>query len=223
MNALHAANLRFKPVTLSLVVASGICLILTLLSCGMTQSSAGTYMVKNLLLAWIPYLLALGMGGLKESRLGKRWLLAGVFVLWVLFFPNANYMVTDLIHIKSRPNVPKWFDHVYFTAYAFVGLVLGYLALRLIQKKIALVRGRMVSWGFVLVMLGAGSLGVYVGQFLRWNSWDILVRPWRPLAQLSKFGQLETMMHVLTFCGTFFLLSVLVYVVLEGISPGWQD
>ena len=62
------------------------------------------------------------------------------------------------------------------------------------------------------------ALGVYVGRFFRWNSWDVVTRPWKPLGDLSRFGQKETLVQAVGFCGTFFLLSLLVFVVFEAVA-----
>jgi uncharacterized membrane protein len=66
-------------------------------------------------------------------------------------------------------------------------------------------------------MLGAGSFGIYVGRFLRWNSWDVM-RPWKLLRDLSVFANLHTLLEALAFCATFFLLSIMVYVVLHALA-----
>jgi len=52
---------------------------------------------------------------------------------------------------------------------------------------------------------------------LRWNSWDVL-RPWRFLRDLSAFKNPPTVIEALAFCATFFLLSVMVYVVLHALA-----
>jgi uncharacterized membrane protein len=92
------------------------------------------------------------------------------------------------------------------------------MALSLLQRKIATLHGPRIAWSFVIAMLGAGALGVYVGRFFRWNSWDVFTRPWKPFSDLTRFGEKETLVQVAGFCGTYFLLSLLVFVVLEAIA-----
>ena len=62
--------------------------------------------------------------------------------------------------------------------FAVTGLVLGFLSLYLMQSLVAARRGRVAGWVFVAMAAGLGSLGIYIGRFLRWNSWDVIARPW---------------------------------------------
>jgi uncharacterized membrane protein len=209
---------RTRGATIALCFATIICaLLLAVRKCFADDFGAGG-LFWNLILAWIPYGLALGICSMLERGVRRRGLLVACIVLWVLFFPNAGYIVTDLTHWRNRPPVPKWFDYFFITAYAWTGLALGYMALSLIQRKVAAIRGPRIAWGFVIGMLGAGALGIYVGRFFRWNSWDVFTRPWVPLADLARFGQKETLIQVVGFCGTYFLLSLLVFVVFEAIA-----
>jgi uncharacterized membrane protein len=123
-----------------------------------------------------------------------------------------------MVHLKTRDPIPRWFDYILITAYAWTGLSLGYVSLTLLHHRVRAAFGWAAGWGFVGMMLGLGSFGIYVGRFLRWNSWDVFTRPWKPLGDLVKFLELPTLRHVAAFCVTFFLLSVLVYLVLHAIA-----
>jgi len=57
--------------------------------------------------------------------------------------------------------------------FSFTGLLLGMVSLFLMQEIIRREFGRWVGWGFVAFVAGVSSAGVYVGRFLRWNSWDV--------------------------------------------------
>ncbi len=218
MNLQTTTFQRTKGATWAFGFATCICALLLVIRRFFADEFAWSGLFGNLLLAWIPYLLSLAACAMMESGVRRRaWFIACI-VLWVLFFPNAGYIVTDLTHWRIRPPVPKWFDYFFITAYAWTGLALGYMALSLLQRKIAAIHGHRIAWGFVVGMLGAGALGVYVGRFFRWNSWDVVTRPWKPFADLFRFGQKETLIQAVGFCGTYFLLSLLVFVVLEAIA-----
>jgi uncharacterized membrane protein len=198
--------------------ATLICGILLIIRRCFASEFSWTGLFGNLLLAWIPYILALILCAMLERPSRKRWQLGICIVIWVLFFPNAGYIVTDLTHLRNRPPVPRWFDYFFITAYAWTGLALGYMSLSILQRKVAAVRGIRTGWTFVIGMLAAGAVGIYVGRFFRWNSWDVFTRPWKPLADLVRFTHEETLIQVIGFCGTYFMLSLLVYVVLESIA-----
>jgi uncharacterized membrane protein len=209
---------RTRGTTIAFAFATAVCAVLLFVRRFFATEFAWSGLFGNLLLAWIPYLLALGLCTMLETGVRRRVVFAAGVVLWVLFFPNAGYIVTDLTHWRTRPPVPKWFDYFFIMAYAWTGLALGYMALSILQRKLAKIRGHRTAWIFTIGMLAAGAVGVYVGRFFRWNSWDVFTRPWKPLADLSRFGQKDTLIQFVGFCGTYFLLSLLVFVVLESIA-----
>lgn len=133
-------------------------------------------LVWNLFLAWIPLGLALLVyDGARRGRGGL--LLLGGGALWLLFFPNAPYIVTDLKHLRTWDQMPIWYDAVLVCAAAWAGLALGFASLYLMQSVVRRLAGSANAWFFVLAVLALSSFGIYLGRFRRWNSWDLLVRP----------------------------------------------
>jgi uncharacterized membrane protein len=141
------------------------------------HSRAFLYMPWNLFLGWVPLLSSLLAWRLDERYPGRWWLLIGPGVLWLLFYPNAPYLVTDFWHLTERPPIPIWYDIGMLSLFGLTGLFLAVLSLRVMQKLVAVYLGRLVSWAFVLVALVLSGLGVYLGRFLRWNSWDLILHP----------------------------------------------
>ncbi|MFN2171507.1 MAG: DUF1361 domain-containing protein [Candidatus Promineifilaceae bacterium] len=131
------------------------------------------FLLWNLFLAWLPVAFAF-----LALRTHKRPLptLAASF-MWLLFFPNAPYLVTDLIHLHAYPPVPLWYDLILLFTFAVLGLFLGLVSLYMMHGLIDGYFGRLSGWLFVLAALGAGGLGVFIGRFLRWNSWDLFTQP----------------------------------------------
>ena len=173
---------RLKRVSLMLAVASVLCGGMAISRA--LYSGGGTYLFLgwNLVLAWVPLALSMALiGGWAKGRLG-RWLLVGT---WFLFFPNAPYMVTDLIHLRPRAPVPLWFDAVMIFCFAMTALCLAFVSLFVVHRVVEQRRGRAVGWSFVgLISLFTG-FGVYLGRFQRWNSWDPMVRPGAIVADLA--------------------------------------
>ena len=143
-----------------------------------------SFLAWNLFLAWIP----LAVSGLvwRLARKGGLGLFeVGLCGLWFLFFPNAPYLVTDLVHLSPRPPVPLWYDLAMLLSFAAAGLAMGYLSLRDVQLVLARRWGLALSWAFAVAALFVAAFGVYLGRFQRWNSWDLLTAPRRLLADVA--------------------------------------
>ena len=147
------------------------------------------FMSWNLLLAWIPLLFAFVTYGARGPRAWWRnGLFAGCALTWFVFFPNAPYIVTDFVHLDTgTPSPVFWLDLFTIASSAWTGLCLGYVSLCLMQEIVAVRVGRFAGWFFVLGMLAFSSLGIYMGRFLRWNSWDVLRHP----TQLFEYGRFD--------------------------------
>jgi uncharacterized membrane protein len=138
------------------------------------------FLVWNLILAWAP--LAAAWMVLRLPGLLPR-LAAGA--LWLLFLPNAPYILTDLLHLGGAPGAPLWFDLLLLLVYAMTGLLLGFVSLAMLHSAVASRFGPAAGWCFATVSLALSSYGVYVGRFLRWNSWDLLLRPGAVLGETA--------------------------------------
>jgi len=142
-------------------------------------SGSGNYgfLIWNLFLAWIPFIIAYFTYTLTLKR---KWVYVIVPIaafFWLIFFPNAPYILTDFQHLAYWRDVPVWYDVMMLIWFAFTGVLLGMVSLFLMQEIIRREFGRWAGWGFVALVAGLSSAGVYVGRFLRWNSWDIFSDP----------------------------------------------
>jgi len=144
------------------------------------HTGAPTYrfLLWNLFLAWIPFLISFALYRLRVSS--RAVMIAGGGA-WLLFFPNAPYIVTDFIHLRMTSSAPIWFDATMIAAFAWTGLTLGLVSLKMMQSLVRRHFGRAVSWIFAPTVLLLSSFGVYLGRFQRWNSWDLFVRPYELL------------------------------------------
>jgi uncharacterized membrane protein len=137
-----------------------------------TESARYLFLLWNLFLAWLPFQMSLLLS--KTGRL-NNWRSLCVLAIWLLFFPNALYVVTDLIHLRSVQGVPVWFDAVLLFTASVLGLMLGFASLYKVEKFLRRQIGSLRTEIIVLLCLFAGSFGVYLGRFERWNSWDVLL------------------------------------------------
>jgi uncharacterized membrane protein len=140
-----------------------------------TDSLIFGFLLWNLFLAAIPMGFAALFCAFNKSS--NKIAMAGVLAMWLLFFPNAPYILTDLLHLYPRRGIPFWYDLVLIFTFAWNGVMLGYLSLLFIHNKIELFYGKVKAWLFSLASLSLGAFGIYLGRFDRWNSWDILQEP----------------------------------------------
>jgi uncharacterized membrane protein len=136
-------------------------------------------------------------------------------MLWLLFFPNAPYILTDLQHL-SHPygGAPIWFDMLLINWFAWTGLLLGIFSLFLMQDLVRRTLGRWAGWGFVLSVSALSGLGIYLGRFLRWNSWDLLLRPLDLLWELIQYAlnpSIQSLVFISVFSSFFIFIYVTVY------------
>jgi uncharacterized membrane protein len=150
-----------------------------------TRTDAYLNLPWNLFLAWIPFGVALLV--YDRARRGAGTLpLLGLAGLWLLFFPNAPYLVTDFKYLRTIHNAPLWYDLVLLSAAAVAGLALGFLSLFLIHSVAERRFGVVWAWVGVWAMLLLSSVGVFLGRFQRFNSWDVFTDPKPILADLAK-------------------------------------
>jgi len=175
LSRLHAFLQRqgFYPVVISSLLCVG--LYFTRVVIGRTWAFYS--MLWNLFLAWVPYLSSVWAMHLHERYPRRWWALLLPFAIALAFFPNAPYIVTDFLHLRALRGIPLWFDTGMLATFAWTGIVLGVYALKLMQEIVKAWVGRWLSWGFVLTVLGMSGMGIYLGRFLRWNSWDLVLQP----------------------------------------------
>ncbi len=143
------------------------------------KSSRG--LVWNLFLALLPLLWS---GAFQAATARKRPLLAAIFFfLWLLFLPNAPYLLTDVLHLKPGADVPLWYLLAVLLSCAGTGVMLGYLSLLPIHRMTEQKYGRRTGWAVAAGSLLLYGFGIYLGRFLRENSWDVFLHP-HPLLQV---------------------------------------
>jgi uncharacterized membrane protein len=169
---------RSSLITLaSLALASIVCIVLIAARVVYTKSPAHIFLVWNLALAWIPFVYAFVAYRLYRSRFHNLLLLAGCAMVWLLFLPNAPYILTDLVHLRVENNPIFWYDLLMLLWFSWTGFLLGMASLCLMQQLVADSLGRAAGWLFAIASLSLSSFGIYLGRFLRWNSWDVVSNP----------------------------------------------
>ena len=142
-----------------------------------TGSSAYSFLLWNLFLAWLPMIFALLACERYRNTSARDFRFLGLAGAWLLFFPNAPYIFTDLIHLTSCFYPYFWVDLMLILLCALTGLVLGFVSLYLMQSVVEQTLGRAASWLFIAVVAALSGFGIYVGRFMRFNSWDVVFKP----------------------------------------------
>jgi uncharacterized membrane protein len=156
----------------AVITASAVALALWMTRVAWVGAPRFDWLLWNLALAWIPWFAARGA---RQARSRAGAIACGG--LWLLFLPNAPYLVTDLVHLRERLPIPLWFDVLLFAAFALAGCALGWAATEQVQHRLAGALGR--GWAALTIMpiFPLVGFGVYLGRFGRWNSWDFVTRP----------------------------------------------
>ncbi len=196
-------------------LASAMCLALVAARTIYSHTDHFQFLVWNLFLAWIPLLLAALAYRISTRRSAlARLIVVPTAIVWLLFFPNAPYIVTDFVHLgQFRDNVPGWYDVMLIAWYAWTGLLLGIASLRLMQEIASRAAGGVAGWALVVLVTALGSIGIYLGRFLGWNSWNVFQAP-LALADkaLGRANQPNADVRMLGFTVLFALLFLFVYV-----------
>lgn len=172
------------------------------------------FLIWNLFLAWIPFMIAYFTYTVTLSKKQIFIIVPITAFFWLIFFPNAPYILTDFQHLAwTSHDVPVWYDVMLLIWFAFTGLMLGMVSLFLMQEIIRREFGRWVGWGFVAIVSLLTSAGVYVGRFLRWNSWDIFSNP-AGMAQYTLQSAQDPSLQSIGFTSLFGAFFLFLYITL---------
>ena len=178
MNSFKGLHIFFlKHSFYPIVLSSALAMVLFLGRVLRSDSLVYRNLVWNLALAWVPYLASLWAASFYRLMPRLPWLIIFPGALWLAFFPNAPYIVTDFLHLQPRPGIPIWYDILLLATFAWTGLFLAISSLRTMHTLIKQQMGWLIGWLFAGTALLLGGLGIYLGRFSRFNSWDLVLNP----------------------------------------------
>ncbi|CAL1521430.1 DUF1361 domain-containing protein [Chitinophaga sp. MM2321] len=129
----------------------------------------------NLFLAFIPFAITRRMEK-RPQEISNRYNWYGYFIVWLLFIPNSPYILTDLFHLFDG-GVPLWFDLFVIFSFAWNGMMMGYISIRSMERMWSTRHTRWPAWLFTFPVMFLCAMGVYIGRYLRYNSWDVVKDP----------------------------------------------
>jgi uncharacterized membrane protein len=211
---------------LALLLASGAGVVLAALRVIWTGDVEYFFLVWNIFLAWLPLLFSLAVCHLYKKGVRRGWRIYSLAALWLLFFPNAPYIFTDLIHLTNYFYAHFWVDLSLVLLFALTGFLLGFVSLYLMQQVVADRFGRFAGWLFIVVVTALSGVGIYWGRFLRLNSWDIVANPFKIIRGIGEFVAHPLANHMSlvfpTLFATFLFLGYLMLYALTHLQPAHQ-
>ena len=215
---------KYKLAIFALMLgASIICVSLVVARVAVSDTRRHTNLVFNLFLAWIPFILSYIAYAMSWRRALLYFVLPITAFLWLIFFPNAPYILTDLQHLaRQTTSAPLWYDVIVMVWFAWTGLLLGLVSLYLMHDIVQRTFGRTFGWIFVLAASIVSSLGVYIGRFVRLNSWDILQDPGEIVVSLLGLA-IDPSLRLLAFTSLFTIFYLFVYLTLYSFGHLLQE
>ena len=135
------------------------------------------YLLRNLLLAWIPLLLAFYLKKVLFKKTWSSYEAMLVSFLWLLFIPNSFYMLSDYVHLNNFTGNNLLFNITFFSEIIITALMIGFFSVKIVESEIENRFSKFWSKLIISLIFLLSSFGIYVGRDLRWNSWDILIKP----------------------------------------------
>jgi uncharacterized membrane protein len=190
--------------------------ILVISAMPLFHSNYFSYLIWNIFLAFLPFVWSSTLALADDKhRISKIILFLGL-LLWLVIFPNAPYVLTDLIHLGEIHSIPIWYQVLLLYGSAWTGLLLSVSSLEDIEKilirRYSKIRTSLLMCFFILV----SSFGIYLGRFLRLNSWDILLHPTSILGYTSNI-----LFHPLVNMSVYFF-TFLFFVFISGSYLLWR-
>ncbi len=215
MDFFRGLDQGYRRLAGALILSNLLSLMLFVARALSAQSLRFIFLPWNLVLAWMPLVFAVW---LRRRLKVSSWVEPANIVLtllWLGFLPNSFYLVSDLIHLVSTGEVSKLYDAVMFLSYIFNGYVAGFYSLYIIHNQLLKRIIREQAHTFIAGVFLMCGFAIYLGRYLRWNTWDILVNPFGLLFDVSE-RVINPVAHpqVFTTTLTFFLLLTTMYAVI---------
>jgi uncharacterized membrane protein len=160
-----------------LAFVSSLAVALLFLRIVASQSLVFLFLTWNLFLAWVPLLFIKWVWEKEIRKPLPFWLLTMYVTTWLLFFPNAPYIITDLVHLRSVSDNMVWYDTLMIFTFALAGFLTGLYSIRIVHRIFTRRWNAQKAWLIVAISMVLSGFGIFLGRYGRWNSWDIVMQP----------------------------------------------
>jgi len=198
---------------------------LTLLTTRVIASGRLSYgfLAWNLFLAYVPYFISQWLERHLQI-LRNRIKLVSLIFTWILFMPNSFYILTDLFHLENMGNGHSWFDLTLILSFAWSGVIFGILSICKMEMLLKKAKGNLVSGFIICTVMWLNAFGVYIGRFLRFDSWDIIVNPFSLLTEITNiiFNPYDyRYVWAMSICFAFFM--IIIYYTIKKLSEAFKN
>jgi uncharacterized membrane protein len=135
------------------------------------------FLTWNLFLAWTPLFFIKWVWEREKAKPQPALTLAVCFTVWLLLFPNAPYIITDLKHLRGVPDDMIWFDTLMIFMFATAGFMTGMYSIRIVHRILKHRWDEKIIWATISMAMVLSGFGIFLGRYGRWNSWDIVTQP----------------------------------------------
>lgn len=222
ISKLKASNYKLYKFTLSYFILTIIACIFISIRIVYKGNLRYAFLIWNIFLTWIPYYLSIIFTyHAFKSRLLKY--ITGF--VWLLFYPNAPYMITDFIHLSAynfytstqnnfafNSSFSDWYDFFLISIFVILGLILSFCSLKLMHKRIKECFSYIISWLFVLIVSVLSGYAIYLGRFIRVNSWELVTNPLYLFHVLMENINFNGFIFTLLFGGLSFFIYFALYI-----------
>lgn len=176
---LRIVSALLLPMMASAILFTGLTIALLFAKAKIYRIPVYRPMLLNLGLAWIPIICVwIALGFFLTQTANGIGITILLLCIWFVFFPNSTYLVTEFHHLKDdKNNVPFWFDTIVILSLALCGLMLGSFSLLLVHRLLQNFLPSLWTWLIFIAYLYLSNVGIYIGRFIRFNSWDIVTKP----------------------------------------------
>lgn len=134
------------------------------------------FLIWNLFLAFLPLMVSFGLTN-NINLMEKKKYFYPILLIWLLLLPNAPYILTDFIHLKHNSAMPTWFDVTMLSCFSVCGIASWLYSVKDIYNVVSMYYGNRTAWISVCTCSFLSGFGIYLGRFLRYNSWDVVQKP----------------------------------------------
>lgn len=206
---------RYLPKTAAkqlLIMLSALTLVLFIIKFVVYQDNHLSFLIWNIFLAWIPLIILYIISALPQKIINSVIAIA-LYFFWLVFYPNAPYIITDLVHIVNIPisltfqstDLLSWLKITIIFITIWLGILLSFYSLYPVHNLVKNKIGDLFAKIFIIFFSILSAYGIYIGRFTRLNSWDLFTSPKQVISLISSSLHFENMMFVILFSLTFYI------------------